>query len=349
MASLLGNPTAHFGDNLVGHVLPRLLELRHRVGLANTTPAISSVTPMTPPFTPRTLRDDRQVATIVTGALPSRAGTQSSGSTTDAVRSSSKPSNKRKHADSDSKAVRRQHCRANQARYRNRQRDAQLQLEKSVKQLHQEVGSLKRRQRDLSSRERSTQSSWSIVAELFHLLEGSFRSPWHVASFNKMKNHEATRQVLAILERSFAHNAAMGDLQGADALMEQLRSYLQYFGEPRLQLQQIESVAPGVMVTKASLSVTLTEPTFQHLFPHIVKLENEQRHSLHNRLLGKRLQLSCSMRFLFDDESSSVVRLETNIDLVKALHRVLGNLADVAEVLQHALISSESTISCSTQ
>ncbi|ETP23623.1 hypothetical protein, variant [Phytophthora nicotianae CJ01A1] len=179
-----------------------------------------------------------------------------------------KETNKRKREE-DNKFRRREQCRANQARYRDKQRNAQLQLERSVEQLHKELETLKRRYRDLASRERSNQSPWSVVAEVFRLLETSFRSPWRMSSTQEMKNHSETRQILAILERSFAHDAAMGELQGVDTLMEQLLLFSQFFGKPHLKLQRIESVAFGVMAARAKLSLTVTEFTLRHAFPHL--------------------------------------------------------------------------------
>ncbi|KAL4086020.1 bZIP transcription factor 1 [Phytophthora ramorum] len=130
-----------------------------------------------------------------------------------------KETHKRKRVDAG-KSRRREQCRANQARYRDKQRNAQLQLEKSVELLHAELDALKRRYRDLLSRERSNQSPWSIVAEVFRLLESSFRFPWRTTNAQEMSHHQNTRQILAVLERSFAHDAAMGKLSGAKCAHE---------------------------------------------------------------------------------------------------------------------------------
>ncbi|OWY95644.1 Bzip transcription factor [Phytophthora megakarya] len=74
----------------------------------------------------------------------------------------------------------------------------------------------------------STQSPWNIVADAFRLLESSFKSSYA----REMKTE--TRQIFALLEKAFAHNAVMGELQGVDALKEQLPLYSQYFGSPKL-------------------------------------------------------------------------------------------------------------------
>ncbi|KAJ8566712.1 hypothetical protein ON010_g6407 [Phytophthora cinnamomi] len=246
----------------------------------------------------------------------------------------------------DIKVRRREQCSANQARYRNKQREAQVHLEKSVKQLHQEVNNLKRRYRDLSSRERSSQSPWSIVAEVFDLLENCFRSPWCMTSTREMMSHPQTRQILAVLERAFAHDAAMGDLRGVDALMEQLRLYSQCFGDPHLQLKRVESVSAGVMAARVELSVTMTELTLKHIFPNLDgKNGGANGGNLYERFLDQRLKCHGSMTSLFDENSERVVRLETKIDLLSPLLRVVGNVEDVIGVLENTRISLECVIS----
>ncbi|OWY94308.1 Bzip transcription factor [Phytophthora megakarya] len=297
------------------------------------------------PFAPRSFKGDRQangsflspVDRVRTTPPPIPAATTSS-------------LGKRKLSNYYNTSIRRQQCRTNQARYRDRQRAAQLQLENSVGELQQEVDQLKRQYRDLASRERNNHSPWSIVAEVFHLLESSIRSPWRLANSHEMKNHKDTRQSLATLEKAFASDVAMGNLTGIDELMNQLRQFSQYFGEPQLKLERIEAMVPGVMAGTAKLHVTVTEHTLRHIFPHLSKQSDvdddvsDKHNSLYDRLLGKRIQCCCSMRFLFDEESGRVVRLETQIDLVPGMLRVLENLMDVSIALEHALISSECII-----
>ncbi|KAG3117611.1 hypothetical protein PI124_g17039 [Phytophthora idaei] len=157
-----------------------------------------------------------------------------------------------------------------------------------------------------------------------------------------MKNHAEMRQILAILERSFTHDAAMGELRGVEALIEQLLLFSQYSGTPHLKLQRIESVAPGVMAARAKLSMTVTELTLRHAFPHLEKPVSDDRGGgrglLYQRLLGQRVECNCSLTFLFDEDSDRVVRLETSIDLTTALLELFCSLKDVAKVLEHARV-----------
>ncbi|KAK1934134.1 bZIP transcription factor 1 [Phytophthora citrophthora] len=357
-------------DGLVGVVLPRAPTGRlHSDATAATTPYGSEVSPYNVSRTNRSFLDscasvresfrtngDASDALLsltgVAGDRPSqlpaggkmapmsRAALEKTNPSQDELRES----HKRKRAD-DSKVRRREQCRANQARYRDKQRNAQMQLEKSVAQLHKELETLKRRYRDLSSRERSNQSPWSIIAEVFRLLEISFRSPWRVVGDRETQSHAETRQTLAVLETAFAHDAAMGDLRGVDALMEQLRLYSQHFGDTQLQLQRVESMAPGVMTARAKLSVTVTESTLRHIFPHLTPSTGGNG-KLYESLLGQRLECSSALNFLFSD-SDRVERLEISIDMTTPLLRVLGTVEDVSIVLRHARISSECTIGSS--
>ncbi|KAG7381702.1 hypothetical protein PHYBOEH_010810 [Phytophthora boehmeriae] len=242
---------------------------------------------------------------------------------------------------------RREQCRANQQRYRNKQRNHQLQLEKSVEQLRQELDKLKWRRRDLTSRERISHGPWTIVAEVFHLLETSFRSPWRLANAEEMLKHADIRHSLAFLRESFVDDVSMGDLTGADALMEQLRRYSLYFGDPQIKLNRIEAVASGVMRATATLSVTVTDFTLRHVFPGLEESacrDEGGRRLWREQLVGARLSCECSMNFLFDQESGRVVRLESCIDLMESLTHVMESLEGVQGVMRQTSLAPECVI-----
>ncbi|KAG6945108.1 hypothetical protein JG687_00017481 [Phytophthora cactorum] len=115
------------------------------------------------------------------------------------------------------KAIRREQCRHNQARYRDRQRAFQRRAQHET-----------------------NRSAWSIVTDLFRLLETGFRSPWHMTNADEMMKHTETREILAGLQKAFEHDVGKGDLHGVEALAEQLRRYSLYFIEPQMHLQRAE-------------------------------------------------------------------------------------------------------------
>ncbi|KAF4316116.1 hypothetical protein BBO99_00008770 [Phytophthora kernoviae] len=225
------------------------------------------------------------------------------------------------------KATRREQLRRSQARFRQKQRNLKLQkqqhLEQDLQQLQEEIQGLKLKRQSLRFRGKSKSSPWSIVSEVFHLLETCFQSPWCVANADEMKSNIDTRRSLAVLQTTLALGVAMGELHGFDSLTEQLRRYALYFGDPHLQLKRIEAVAPGVVRATATLSVTITEFTLQCLFPHLESPksdeEKDENWALREKILNQRLGCNSSMTFLFDQESGFVERLETSVDLLASL------------------------------
>ncbi|GMF53597.1 unnamed protein product [Phytophthora fragariaefolia] len=232
----------------------------------------------------------------------------------------------------DRQAIRREQCRANQARYRNKQQNRKRQLQRDNQLLEEEIQGLKLRKRHIRFERKTNQSPWTIVGEVFRMLEDGFRSPWRLASTEEMMKHEGTRQSLAFLEKAFSHNAAMGEMQGINALMDQWRRYSLYFEEPHLELRKIEVMTKDVVLAIATLSVTITDFTLRCILPHLAACSGRKALQLNKSLIGQRFDCNCSMRFIFDESSGRVVRLEPKFDLVAPLLRILGNIKDVSAV-----------------
>ncbi|KAG6608810.1 Bzip transcription factor [Phytophthora cinnamomi] len=243
--------------------------------------------------------------------------------------------------------IRRQQCRANQARYRNRQRIHQSQLQQQVQHLQEELQGLRLKQQRLRFSEKINRSAWAIASEVFRLLECSFRSPWHMTSADEMMKDAETRQSLSVLQKSFTLDVAMGSLSGMDALLDQLRRYSLYFGEPHIQLKRVESMVPGVLTASARLSVTVSEFTLRRVFPHLEKPTTCNGHdrdayrAVREKLLGQRLDCSCELVFLVDEETGRVERLETSVNLVESLFDVMKSVEGVVDVMEQALLTSE--------
>ncbi|KAJ8556570.1 hypothetical protein ON010_g9398 [Phytophthora cinnamomi] len=243
------------------------------------------------------------------------------------------------------KTIRREQCRTNQARYRNRQRVHQNQLQQKVQHLREELQSLRLKRQRLRFSEKTNRSPWAIASEVFRLLECSFRSPWHMTSVDEMMKDAETRQSLRVLQKSFTHDVAMGNLSGMDALLDQLRRYSLYFGEPHIQLKRVESVVPGVLMASARLSVTVSEFTLRFVFPHLEKPasshDDDEYRAVREKLLGQRLDCNCELVFLMDEESGRVERLETSVNLMKSLFDVLKSVEGVVDVMEQAFLTPE--------
>ncbi|KAL3664691.1 hypothetical protein V7S43_010440 [Phytophthora oleae] len=242
----------------------------------------------------------------------------------------------------DKQAIRREQCRANQARYRNKQLNRKRELQQQNQRLEEEIQGLKLKRRSIQFERRTNQSPWTIIGEVFRLLEDGFQFPWRLASTEEMLKHTDTRKSLEFLQKSFVHDVAMGELQGINTLMDQWRRYSLYFEEPHLELKRVETVTAGVVSAVATLSVTITEFTVRCVFPHLtVPKGGKGKSVIKKKLLGQRLDCSCTMTFLFDEGNGRVIRIEPSIDWVTPVLRLLGKLKDVSVVLGQALVSSE--------
>ncbi|KAI9998126.1 hypothetical protein PInf_002460 [Phytophthora infestans] len=211
------------------------------------------------------------------------------------------------------KAIRREQCRNNQARYRDRQRVIQQRMQHEVQQLHEELQGLKLKRQRLHFEEKTNRSSWSIVSDVFRLLETGFRSPWLMADTDEMMKHSEMRQILTDLLKSFEHDVGMGALHGVEALLEQLRRYSLYFSDPHMHLQRVEEQVPGVVTATARLKSTVSDFTLRCVFPHLEKpnsidgdVEDIYR-SLRKKLLGMRLDCRAEMTFLMNEESGRAI------------------------------------------
>ncbi|POM58551.1 Hypothetical protein PHPALM_36792, partial [Phytophthora palmivora] len=86
--------------------------------------------------------------------------------------------------------------------------------------------------------------------------------------------------------------------------------YSSYFKIIFFKLKRMDQHPIGMMEASATLSLTITEATLQ----------------------------CCSVRFSWDD---CVTRLESTLDLLAPLMRILGNVEDVSYVLNEAVITPE--------
>ncbi|KAG2524228.1 hypothetical protein BBO99_00004459 [Phytophthora kernoviae] len=245
------------------------------------------------------------------------------------------------------KKSRREQLRIGQARYRQKHRKIEQQEQQNVQRLREEIQMLKLKHESIRCQSVTTPSPWNIVSKVFHLIETCFRSPSCVTSVEEMKKNIDIRRSLRYLTSVITSDVAMGELHGFDPLLAQVRCYPLYFGHPNLELNQVEMVAPSIMSATATLSLTINELTLERVFPHLKKLNTSyggiEHKSLCRRLVGQRLNCSCTMTFLFNEENQHLERLEVSMGLLPSLVQALGDMEVGLFVYEGALVSSECT------
>ncbi|GMF45253.1 unnamed protein product [Phytophthora fragariaefolia] len=245
---------------------------------------------------------------------------------------------------------RREQCRANQARYRRKQKEHSNDLEIAVAQLRHEVPMLEKQYNRLVSGVKL--SVWYVVMQYFHIFRNGVRPSGQTASGPEawLQNSEAQQQ-LSFLQSSISDNVLVGEQRGIDALLEQLKRYTRYFDDLQVQMEHVTRVSKDFIAATASLNVTISEFTLEQVFPHLVPSDGDHHTAqgdkaaiLRSKLLGQRLFLPFRLSFHWDEQSERVVQMECAVDLVTPLLKIVDTLADVAFVLERARVSQSGAL-----
>ncbi|KAG2769164.1 hypothetical protein PC129_g17869 [Phytophthora cactorum] len=237
-------------------------------------------------------------------------------------------------------------CRANQARYRQKQIDHTKWVDQIVQKLRADIPVLELQCTIL--RHGRQQDVWDVVVEYFRIFRFGVlvalprinkQEEAHTVSNpgNSLENAE-TKQQLAFLRSSMTEDVNLGERTGVEALMDQWRLYSSSFQDLCLQLCRVERTTDRFVSVDATLNVTVSEATLENVFP----LVKDQ--FLRSKLLGQHLQVPYSVCFEWDAAACRLSRVDTTTNFMTPLMRVLGNLADVASVLEHALITRDGTV-----
>lgn len=146
------------------------------------------------------------------------------------------------------------------------------------------------------------------------------------------------------------------ETQGIEGIADLWIRLARCFDDFELQLDRMVKV-PGyfdTIMTVTRAGVTVSEATLREVFPHLLSQRtpgsrreegrSADENGLARRLLGQRLEFKCVSWFDCDRESSKVVRLRTQMDLVTPIMRALGSLTDTAQVLDGARMTNNGFI-----
>ncbi|KAK1930296.1 bZIP transcription factor 1 [Phytophthora citrophthora] len=249
------------------------------------------------------------------------------------------PKQKRKRGVSVKSEACREQCRTNQARYRQKQREYVSKLESTVSGLRDEIPMLEVQRRRL--RYDSQQRVWDVVVEYFQLFRHGVvdaGDQGSAGSSDVLRASEAQQQLM-FLRSTMAPDVEFGDVSGVELLMDHWRRLSEYHENLQFQLTHMDKVSESIVTATATLSVTITKTTLESVFPRLMRSENVEDLSLAVKLLGHTLEYPCSVLFVWDEETSLVVRMETEIDMATPLLGLLGNLKDVSRVLTGAVMT----------
>ncbi|GMF20313.1 unnamed protein product [Phytophthora lilii] len=232
----------------------------------------------------------------------------------------------------DEKVLRRRlQYKLHQRRHRAKQKQKVATLELEVQNLVAEVEALNRRRQKLlvdnnffASRGTATGVPARVAMEYFRLFQFG-ASPLHI---------DQQEQFLRAVMTAETEGP---DYVGVDTVVTQWRHYCSFFAYTRYELLAINVTTVGeltMVVVDSIFSIRARRDGIVTLYPSLNgDLELTQK------LSGSIINIHGKYRFTFDT-NGVITWFSAEWDLVDALQRALGNLADVSTVLSGANISS---------
>lgn len=258
---------------------------------------------------------------------------------------------------------RREQCRANQARYRNKQRLLRNDLEGTVTRLREEVADLETRRRKLASTTYARLTPWTIAVEYFRLFrhgasilpsrkpvtqrDSDSSSRWEL-----MTQTEAGKEQLNFLRSAIVEDVQLVGTHGVEELANRWVFWTQCFDDLEFRLVRIETPKTSALTIATTLRVfaTISDSTVRRLFPHLLSRGSASSAGQSNdadlawKLCGQPFDMKCVISFECDAASGRVCRVDTQLDIVPAMLKVLGSLADVARVLDGSGLTTEGLV-----
>ncbi|KAJ8574897.1 hypothetical protein ON010_g4319 [Phytophthora cinnamomi] len=225
--------------------------------------------------------------------------------------------------------------RLRQIRYRkNKDRKAQS-LEKETQQLEREVLKLEQRLRTISSAIPERQTAWNVVVHYFNLFRDGYRenSRWLTTSAVDSCAYNE------FLQTKMASDVVHQYGRGPESLLKHWKRNSLWFNDVKYRLVCLEQDTDDSLIATTTTSFIMTETTLLKVFPHLCNTRepNENPH-IAAKLLGKRIIVRGTTRFVWDCVFGWVTHLVEEADLLTPLLSILENLEDVSTVFDGSLI-----------
>ncbi|KAG1689964.1 hypothetical protein DVH05_001794 [Phytophthora capsici] len=204
--------------------------------------------------------------------------------------------------------------RVNQARYRKKQNDRVLTLEKETKQLQQQIEKLIERKRVKTSSIHPKGTFWDVAIEYIHL-------------FGKPSAKD-------FLNSTMTFDVEFNSEYGVESILRNWSYLSWWFKDLEVELETVTKTSPETLVASTTTSFTITKDTLSRVFPNLVN-----NSALTSKLLGQRVTIQGWTVLQWDDTVDLVTRVNSESDLLSPMLRLLGSLEDVSVVFDEALVT----------
>lgn len=213
-------------------------------------------------------------------------------------------------------------------------------LQLDVQNVKQEIQNLMMTRDLLNARiiRQRHEPSGSLVLKVKAYYE-AFRLGWAIKDKRRRFSRTATEQ-RDFIEYLFDYDVWVGNgLFGVENLVQQHEIYSTFFRIVELRMHSFTIIDTEDLVIVKSSSVLrfqIVRATITEIFPHVLGHEDLVR-----RLIGKQVDAPIAHTYFFDAKGS-VIRFETELDMVSAFMSLLNDPADVAILLGDALMYENS-------
>ncbi|KAF4029437.1 hypothetical protein GN244_ATG18830 [Phytophthora infestans] len=224
--------------------------------------------------------------------------------------------------------LRRKSRRETQRRYRKKQADHMVSLEKDVQQLQDEITKLQQRRVSTETASKVRRDIWNVALEYY-------------ATFRRVSTQDVGSH-LKFLRETMAPDVASIDGFGPVNLAKSW-SVWRWFDDVDVDLQALEKHGENAVVLTTRTSLKITERTLKNLVPHLYGdgEKNWVKASVVAKLVDQRIVVDGLTIFQWDCTANVMASVKARNDLVTPVFRLLGSLKEVSLVFDQALVSPD--------
>ncbi|KAG7388576.1 hypothetical protein PHYPSEUDO_012213 [Phytophthora pseudosyringae] len=236
----------------------------------------------------------------------------------------------------DEKMKLRELRRDNQRRYRQKNLERKLSLAKATRQLLQEIKALEKHRDNVFASLPTLETVWTVAVEYFRV-------------FRFGSSPSGPCGQLEFIRSTMAPDVLVNAGQGAEALLAHWRRCSFWFQDVDVELQNLEKDAIDSLVGTTKTSFTITESTLRNVFPHLCGHSSQvgARSLLADKLRNQRLVVAGTVRFVWDSACGRVTSVMSSSDMLAPMLQLVGDVQSLAQVFEHARISSNFELSIS--
>ncbi|POM68819.1 Hypothetical protein PHPALM_14969 [Phytophthora palmivora] len=219
--------------------------------------------------------------------------------------------------------------RARQIRYRKKQDDHMKSVEVGNELLREEIKTLERRKRCVSTIYPVQENIWNVALEYFRVFRNGLQTRAQTSSGNQFE----------FLRAAMTSDAIFNTGRGSEAMIRSWKCISLWFQDVELELEEMKKGPWGSLVATTTMRITITERTVRNVFPHLCRT-SENNDGLADILLGQRIVMRGFTHFEWDAAQRRVSSVIAESDLLTPMLHLVGSVEKVSRVFDKSIISA---------